>query len=140
MRSVISDQNAVSLTWASTSTTSQSLSFSVVGDALARYSRVSVRVEIFSSSSMRGAVSRIFIISTLGWTGRLRGVARLVLYNHSIGRRPTAQRLSGRRHVQCPLSRAALNRCTDGAILPSARGHPSAHGCSEDAAAGMAAA
>jgi hypothetical protein len=36
MRSVISDQNAVSLTWASTSTTSQSLSFSVVEAALAR--------------------------------------------------------------------------------------------------------
>src|SRR5215831_6036096 len=73
MRSVISDQNAVSLTWASTSTTSQSLSFSVVGPALARYSRVSVRVEIFSSSSMRGALSRIFIISTLGWTDRCAG-------------------------------------------------------------------
>src|SRR5262249_57277055 len=34
MRSVTSDQNAVSLTWASTSTTSQSFSFSFVGAAL----------------------------------------------------------------------------------------------------------
>src|SRR6516225_8058824 len=62
MQSVTSDQNAVSLTWGSTSTTSQSLSFSFVGAAFATQRRVSVSGENFSSSVCRGSVSLLFML------------------------------------------------------------------------------